>query len=178
LLQEKFVSLLFEISKTAQIFLSTHSPLLMKQLCTNPLIKIETLKLDNLECKVYDIEKRALPSISSNEINYIAFDLATYEYHNELYGHLHELFINDGVENERTNRSTIPVFDLFLNDKQLDWIRLSKKGEQTTEKLTIHSCIRNKYHHPDNRYNDSTINFEENLQLSIEFLREKILSFK
>lgn len=173
-LQEKLVELLFEISKTSQVIMSTHSPLLIKQLSSNEFVKIETLKLDNSICKISEIDERVLPSISSNEINYIAFGLVTNEYHNELYSQLHELFINDGTEEERAGRSSIAAFDLFLGDTQLDWKRLSKRGTQVVEKLTIHSCIRNKFHHPDNHLNDSNIDGVENLKTSIEFMREKI----
>ena len=177
-LQEKLVVLLFEISKTSQVILSTHSPLLIKQICSNDFVKIESLHIEENECKIDDIEDRVLPTLSSNEINYLAFNLVTNEYHNELYSHLHELYITNGADDERAERSTITSFDLFLEGEQLGWKRLNRQGVQITEMLTVHSCIRNKFHHPDNHFNDSEIDFTGNLKSSIDFMREKIRAIR
>lgn len=85
-LQEKFVGFLLEFSKDAQIILASHSPLLVKQLSENDKVKIRVLANDGQ--KVSEIEKRVLPYISANETNFLAFNLATEEYHNELYEEL------------------------------------------------------------------------------------------
>lgn len=84
-IQQKFVEFLLQISKTAQVIITTHSALLIKQLSYNDFVKTIILKNDTSFSK---IEDRKLSYISSNETNYLAFNLATEEYHNELYEEL------------------------------------------------------------------------------------------
>jgi len=78
-LQEKFVEFLLESSKKAQILLASHSPLLVKQLSENDKVKVRVLESNGQ--KVSEIEKRVLSFISANETNFLAFNLATEEYH-------------------------------------------------------------------------------------------------
>jgi len=87
-LQESFVKILLEFSKVAQIILTTHSPLFVKQLLYNEKVKINVFENNNSILDIVIPEKRLLPYLSSNEINYLAFELPTEEYHNELYEEL------------------------------------------------------------------------------------------
>lgn len=84
-IQEEFVKFLLEISKNAQVIITTHSPLLMKQLVYNTNVKTIVLNKDKTIVKMQD---RKLPYISVNETNYLAFNLVSEEYHNELYEEL------------------------------------------------------------------------------------------
>jgi len=88
-LQEKFVEFLLEASKDSQIIMTTHSPLLIKQLAYNDKVKNIVLKKDELPA---EFKARKLSYVSSNETNYLAFDLPTEEYHNELYEALMEQY--------------------------------------------------------------------------------------
>ncbi len=136
-LQEKFVEFLLEISKDAQIFLTTHSPLLIKQLAFNNKVKVSILK-DGQD--VSALADRKLSYISANETNFIAFDLATGEYHNELF---EELKYN----HERlTAAKSITAFD---ND-----FFVIEKGEPKNSpnfgianQVSEHTFIRNQIHH-------------------------------
>ena len=136
-LQASFVKLLLEFSKTVQVILTTHSPLLVKQLFYNEKIKTNVLLKNNQVVQVVSVEERLLPYISSSEINYLAFGLATEEYHNELY---EELKYQDGDNKE------IKQFDIdyFQGEKQepadFPW-----KGNQNV--VSIHTFIRNQIHH-------------------------------
>lgn len=78
-----------EISKDSQVILTTHSPLLIKQLAYNENVKNIVLKKDK---DVKEFDERKLSYISSNETNYLAFDLPSEEYHNELYESLMEKY--------------------------------------------------------------------------------------
>ena len=71
-IQEEFVKFLLEISKNAQVIITTHSPLLMKQLAYNTNVKTIVLNKDKTIVKMQD---RKLPYISVNETNYLAFNL-------------------------------------------------------------------------------------------------------
>lgn len=133
-LQEKFVKFLLEFSKKAQIILASHSPLLVKQLSFNENVKISVIENDGQQ--VSEIEKRVLLYISANETNFLAFNLATEEYHNELFEELK--FINGDK----------PIKD-FDNDffvtakgepKNSPW-----KGNQN--EVSEHTFIRNQIHH-------------------------------
>ena len=88
-LQEKFVDFILEISKESQVILTTHSPLLIKQLSYNENVKNIVLKKEK---EVKEFDERKLSYISSNETNYLAFDLPSEEYHNELYESLMEKY--------------------------------------------------------------------------------------
>jgi hypothetical protein len=134
-LQEKFVSFLLEFSKSAQIMLASHSPLLVKQLSENDNVKIRILEKTGL--RVSEIEKRVLPYISANETNFLAFNLATEEYHNELYEELKSMH---GASKD---------YKPFDND-----FFVSVKNEPKTSpwkghlnEVSIHTFIRNQIHH-------------------------------
>lgn len=134
-LQEKFVAFLLEFSKNAQIILASHSPLLVKQLSFNENVKISVLESDGQQ--VSEIEKRVLSYISANETNFLAFNLATEEYHNELFEELK--FING-------DDKSIKDFDndFFVTakgeTKNSPW-----KGSQN--EVSEHTFIRNQIHH-------------------------------
>ncbi len=134
-LQEKFVKFLLEFSKKAQIVLASHSPLLVKQLSFNEIVKISVIENDGQE--VSEIEKRVLPYISANETNFLAFNLATEEYHNELFEELK--FING-------DDKSIKDFDndFFVTAKG-EPKNSSWKGNQN--EVSEHTFIRNQIHH-------------------------------
>lgn len=136
-LQESFVKLLLEFSKRAQILLTTHSPLLVKQLFYNENIKSNVLSKNNHAVQVVPVEERLLSYISSSEINYLAFGLATEEYHNELYEELKYLKGDD---------KSIKQFDIdyFQGEKQepADSPYMSNQNV-----VSIHTFIRNQIHH-------------------------------
>jgi len=134
-LQEKFVGFLLEFSKDAQIILASHSPLLVKQLSENSKVKIRVLANDGQ--KVSETEKRVLPYISANETNFLAFNLATEEYHNELYEELKSI---NGVSKDYKQFDN----DFFVTAKgelkNSPW-----RGNQN--EVSVHTFIRNQIHH-------------------------------
>lgn len=143
-LQKNFVKFLLESSKEAQILLTSHSPLLVKQLSENDKVKIRILKNEQ---KAPKIDKKVLPYASANEINFLAFELATEEYHNELY---EELKYNYEREIDESHKKTAAkgykAFDnaFFVN----------KQGEEKDSPLlgvpnqvSRHTFIRNQIHH-------------------------------
>lgn len=138
-LQEKFVEFLLEFSKKAQIILASHSPLLVKQLAENDKAKIRVLERDGQ--KVSEIEKRVLPYNSANEINFLAFNLPTEEYHNELY---EELKIRD--DNNRTNPLNLKNFDIhFFQNEKGETANHPYNG--AANQVSIHTHLRTQIHH-------------------------------
>lgn len=178
-LQEDFVKILLEISKTAQIFLTTHSPLFVKQLLTNEKVSIHCLNKKDGEVKILKLEKKVLPYLSANEINYIAFGLATEEYHNELYNELETSFwdntdnIFKTIKNDTNNNydkkdSRQIIFDNeFFNKQKQEMI--DSPFMETQNKVTKHTYIRNKIHHSKENGGFPT---QQELQESIEKMRK------
>lgn len=153
-LQEKFVEFLLEISKNTQIIITTHSPLLVKQFAYNENVKNVILNKDRT---VKEFDERKLSYISSNETNYLAFNLPTEEYHNELY---EELKFKYGEE------LSISRFDneFFIQTKK-EKAEYPEKGMQN--KVSLHTFIRNQIHHrKENGTPDKSL-----LRQSIESMR-------
>ena len=153
--QKKFVEFLLKISTDSQIILSSHSPILVKQLLYND--KIKTIVINNNKT-TSEISDFKLSYLSANEINYLAFGLATEEYHNELYEELNFKYY--------PNETLIKQFDskFFINDKNepknYPW-----KGNQN--EVSVHTYIRNQIHH---RKENGIPDYNE-LKKSIEFMR-------
>lgn len=170
-LQEKFVGLLLEFSKDAQIVITSHSPLLIKQLSFNELVKVLIVKKEG----VSPMENRALPLVSANETNYLAFGLATEEYHNELYNEIEHNFWNDSNNDFKVlkqsgdydkNDCRQIVFDNEFFSKQKKE-PINSPFKNIEKKVTLHTYIRNQIHHQkDNGKPEQQI-----LKSSIEVMR-------
>lgn len=136
-LQKELATLLIELSKDAQIFIATHSPLFVKQIMINKNGLIKTLIRNGDDVKECDPQDTKLSYPSSNEVNYIAFQIPTEEYHNELY---EELYINNAM------RRGIKKFDV-------DYFQGTKSESATYEwegspnEVSLHTYVRNQIHH-------------------------------
>ncbi len=166
-LQANLVKILLEFSKTAQIFLTTHSPLFVKQLMINEKVLVNCIKKKDDKINISKPENKVLPYISANEINYIAFGLATVEYHNELYGSVKEKAILEYEKNISEE-----TFEKYLTDRMIPqdqtYIRLKKDGSTEKQTRTLPTKIRNMIHHPENKHNK--IFTESELRKSIDLL--------
>ena len=153
-LQRKLVDYLLKISATAQIFISTHSALLIKQLSGVNIAKIMVLQRQD---QPVEIAERKLPYLSANETNYLAFGLVTEEYHNELYEHLKS------------------VHGEALDYKKFDTqFFIGEKGEAKDRpwrghpnEVSIHTHVRNQIHHSA----DNGFSSEADLRISIVKMR-------
>lgn len=168
-LQQILVREIMELSKSVQVFITSHSPIFVRELFLADVsgsAKKHLLKRDVKGDVVnVEIEKMLLPRATPAEINYLAFNYPTLEYHNELYGQLSYL----------KNISSPGRLDRELgisDDEKRDW----KRDNGRTEKLSIHSILRNSFHHKENKENEYCTDqfIMDNLQESIKFLRERI----
>ena len=162
-LQSDFINLLLEFSIDSQIILSTHSPLFIKQAMVSANVEIKIINKDNAEVKIVNPENCALSYPSSNEINFIAFNLATEEYHNELYEQLH---LNNGGDK-------IKKFDNEFFIKEKGELKNSPWMGYPNE-VSIHTFIRNQIHH---RSENGIAEYEQ-LKNSITTLRTYLLESK
>jgi len=165
-LQNDFVNFLLEISKEAQIILTSQSPLFIKQLSYNENVKIFVFQKNDGKPELVSMERRILPFVSANEINYLAFKLPSIEFHNELYGYIQAKAIDEDQDNHYESN-----FDSFLQSKGLPvyrkpWIRLMKDGTIVLNNRTTQTYICNFIHHPENNHNEKYT--DEELKKSIE----------
>lgn len=156
-IQREFIKLLLEFSKSAQIILTSHSPLLVKHLLEEDNVKTFVLNKESDQVVVNDVADRKLSFLSSNEINYIAFNLATEEYHNELY---EELKASHGAtENYKDFDNSFFVTNKH-EAKDSPW-------RSQPNEVSKHTFIRNQIHH---RAENGVVGYTE-LFDSIEILR-------
>ena len=153
--QRVLIKALKELAQAAntQILLTTHSPVIVKEL------DFENLRLiyedENEKC-VRSVEPAVLQYPSLNEVNYIAYGEITEEYHNELYGFLEfQQWLND-YKNGRPQRAYLYV----------------RNGNTKNWNLDLSEYIRNQIHHPENHSNAHFTRDE--LKQSIEDMRNYI----
>lgn len=136
-----------ELSKTKQVFLTTHSPYFLVSEYLNTI----GLFIFLLEGGVPKVERvnntnsNILPwSPTWGEINYKAYKLPTIEFHNELYGRLQEL----------SRKWKISEFENWLASQGVEkikqWTMEINGNARNPEDTTLQTYIRNKIHHPEN----------------------------
>jgi len=159
-LQEDFVKTLLEFSKDAQIILTTHSPLLVKQVFYNENAKINILKKNESSVKIVSRDENVLSYVSANEINYLAFGLPTEEYHNELY---EELKCHNG------DNQNIKQFDIdYFQRKKQEPANCPWKGNDN--EVSIHTFLRNQIHYKKNNGEANIDDLKKSIRKMREFL--------
>lgn len=188
--QMKFISFLRELFKNKetnqldiQFVIATHSPYLLKS-SLNSDVGVTVLSRNSsgdIEAERPQVDKWSLfkdgPTIG--EINYFAYKLPTLEFHNELYGALHEKFISSATDtNEAARRSTTLVFDLevlAMNDRTKqtkNWSELRKGAQQPTYPVTPSTFIRHSMHHPESTQTDiyTDVEFKDSTEYMISLI--------
>ena len=175
--QDKLIDSLNKIAKRYQVFITTHSPYLLKKFDS----RTQQINIfsKNEEGINYISDKRELNlfGISSptiGEINYTAFGVNSVEFHNELYGFIQAKAIDEDEKNyyEKT-------FEEWLVNKGVtqnkDYHRLLKNGNTQQEKKTLPTLIRNIIHHPENQNNSyTTEELEESTDLLLNILHSLV----
>lgn len=166
--QRALIGALKDLAKRpfVQVLITTHSSTIVKELSH---LNLRMITKDGGDVRARDVEKGLLPRISLNEASYLAFDgEASVEYHNELYGYLQHLAMQDNENNYKE-----AAFDTWLTQKgmvqDVIWNRKEKDGSMTPCNRTLSTYVRNSIHHPENNYNERYTTAQ--LKLSIERLR-------
>lgn len=154
----------------AQIIMTTHSSHVVKMMSFDNLRLVEEVDgAKNVRC----VTPSCLAFPSLNEINYSAFGEYSEEYHDELFGHLQTIAIDEDGLN-----STEDQFDNWLVEKGCVkakiWEKIKKNGNTSQKSFTLQTYIRNKIHHPENHLN-APYSFEE-LKTSIDKMRDIAIS--
>lgn len=135
--QKMLIRALIELSESnnTQILLTTHSPVIVKEMTFDYL---RLILLEGGSKTVNSVLPGQLPYPSLNEVNFTAFEEITEEYHNELYGFLE----SEGQIND------------FKNGKDtIEYIRLRRDGSTLNEQKVLTEYIRHQIHHPENTNN-------------------------
>lgn len=146
--QDKLLDSLDKLSTNTQVFVTTHSPYLLKNYKNKDSLKI--FRREQGIPRVEDGQRMNLFSYSPtwSEINYFAFGVVSEEFHIELYGLLH-----NKLKKLRPNevKDSIGSFDNWL--KQQKEIQPIPQGYVNKNDKTLTTYIRNWIDHPGN--NDS-----------------------
>ena len=152
--QRNFIDVVRQHLPNCQIFLSTHSPYLFENYIDRANLIVGRKAPDK---KIYlhnpSSQQWLFSKVSWGELSYYAYDLATFEYHNELYGWIQET-TGKWSENQIENYF---VQNGFTQNKV--WIR-SRSGQLSSNNRTIMTYIRNFTHHPENTLNSEYTEME------------------
>ena len=174
--QKILMGALKEISKNQQIFLTTHSPYVLKEFSNSEHnMFIFTKDEHGISYKPSNDFKLFSYSPTWGEINYFAYDLPTIEFHDELYGFLHERYIsNSSDQNDADNRGKQTYFEKnYLQTKLTStkkWTPEFGGVAKNEEDVTLATFIRNKVHHPENKTMQSFCFIDADLKSSIDGL--------
>lgn len=142
-------------SQHAQVILTTHSGTIVKELNFDNL----RLIIDDKDSKqVLNVQPGVLKYPSLNEVNFLAFDEVTEEYHDELYGFLD---FQGWLKDYKQGKTCVSYNKLNSKTGGLDKIQLTE-----TE------YIRHQIHHPENTHNPRFT--AQQLKDSIEAMRAYI----
>ncbi len=175
--QDKLIDSLNKIAKKYQVFITTHSPYLLKKFdCRTQQINIFSKNDDgvNFVSNKRELNLFGTTSPTIGEINYIAFGVYSVEFHNELYGFIQAKAIDEDEKNYVEKE-----FEKWLVDKGVaqdkDYHRLLKNGNIQQEQKTLPTLIRNIIHHPENTNNSyTTEELEESTALLLNILHDLV----
>lgn len=155
--QRALISALIALSEAGntQIILTTHSPVIVKQLKFENLLLIAGKK----PADIRKIKESELPYPSLNEVNFVAFDESSTEYHNELYGFIES---NKNLNEFKNGHSN------------MTYNKINTDGSLKQQQISLTEYIRHLIHHPENK-NNPKFN-EGELRKSIESMRKFIKS--
>ena len=135
-----------------QVILTTHSSYIVKQLQFTDVRLIKENEEGNKE--ILGILPGQLQYSSLNEVNYIAFNEVTEEYHDELYSFIeHQGWKNSYIQGKPTRL----------------YKRVCKNNSIIEEQKVLSEYIRHQIHHPDNKNNPRYT--REELKQSIDLMR-------
>ncbi|PIR69626.1 MAG: hypothetical protein COU47_01845 [Candidatus Niyogibacteria bacterium CG10_big_fil_rev_8_21_14_0_10_46_36] len=144
-LQDKIAHHLEHISKTSQVFASTHSPFFFKNCFERSGIKVLLAEINDDKVRVRDAKDKWFGllqwSPSWGEICYFAYNLPTNEFHDDLYASL-----QDKIGFERV----CDIEAWFTSNGQSKEIKWTDANGNIQEE-TLMTYIRNRIHHGDNQ---------------------------
>lgn len=167
--QSRLASHLQEISKSFQVFVSTHSPFFFKDLIKQSESQIFIAKKKN---ELFSIEKLSGDNLSIlpwgptwGEVCYFAYEMPTTEFHDELFSAVQDKFQLESI-------SEVDRFFLSRGHESSYTCVHSNNGKKINE--TLMTFVRNKMHHPENnsRHDFTMAQLKESINILLEVLRD------
>jgi len=147
--QKEFINIIRSHLPGRQIFIATHSPYLFESHLHDSSLVITKKNGTSISIDNATNNPSLFSQFSWGEISYYAYDLSTFEFHNELYG-----WIQDRTNNmtERNMENYIKTQHGVTADKA--WTRSDRNNQpQAPYDVTVMTYIRNYTHHPENTFN-------------------------
>lgn len=154
-------------NQTTQIIFATHSEFVVEA-ALNDKENTLVILLSDINGKINNKKITGpfiLPKITSAEVNYEAFHIASKDYHNQLYAYLQKL---KNVTSVKKTDDVILQSDFYKNE-----IHSKDSSYRNIHYKTLPTYIRNAIDHPDNG-NGFT---DDELEKSIELLKEICVKF-
>ena len=151
-------------AQTAQMIFATHSEYVLRAALTPPNnndMLIVVLKENGGVIEPHRVvAPSVLPSITSAETNYIAFDVVSIDYHIQLYGYLQTKNHISSIRDTDNHIIAQPQYNTAIHQKPYTY--------RTTTYQSLSTYIRNAIDHPDPTHSFT----QEELRTSIELLIE------
>lgn len=149
-----------------QLFVASHSEMLLEAALedkANTLVIV--LKSNQGSIEASEVRQPfILPTITSSEINYLAFDVCSIDYHIALYGEIQSRYSLTSIISCDRYIKNSPQYNTLIHEKPSHF--------RSNHYDTLTSLIRNHIDHPDNPYSFT----KEELRLSIELMRDILLN--
>lgn len=152
--------------QTAQIIIATHSEYVIKAALEDK-ENVLVIALQDHDGRIFAKNITApttLPSITSAETNYLAFGIASIDYHIELYGYLQSKTGSDTVKKCDEYIANQVCYDPFIHEKNDSY---TKNGHMTNYS-TLPTYIRNAIDHPDSGRTFTEKELENSIKLLID----------
>lgn len=161
--QAKLLKSLSTISGSQQVFITTHSPFLLRSYnkLTNELLVFKKNEQGSEFEQSNALNLFGNSSPTWGEIIYCAYGIANVEFHNELYGFIQA----KAIAMDQNNQSEKNFDDFLANNnicKSKMWIREYKGTLKEPIPVTLQTYIRNIIHHPENTHNQLYTDIELN----------------
>lgn len=169
--QDKLMKALQNLSATNQIFVTTHSPYILRNF--RPEYDIVQILADNPKMRASKMADLVLPSPTIGEITYRAFGVPTVDLHQDLFTKIYIHWIERIYE--ESGNPTLVKFDAFLQERGLQTFPFTPRinGEWKPEKqTTLPYIVRNEIDHPETLDDGKNVWNDKNLKDSINLLLE------
>lgn len=167
--QDKLMKALQRLSVTNQIFVTTHSPYILRNF--RPESDIVEILADNPRNRASRMADLVLLSPTIGEITYRAFGVPTVDLHQDLFTKIYIYWIERIFE--ETNKPTLAEFDSFLQFQGMETYpftpRINGIWKQEKE-VTLPYLVRNEIDHPETLDDGKNVWKDKNLEDSINLL--------
>lgn len=157
--------------QTSQIFFATHSQYVLQSALeeyANTSIMLFNREKTGVKVKTITAPV-VLPTITSAELNYIAFDITSNDYHIQLYGYLQ----NKIAASSGNSSCSVKQCDEYIKQsKEYNQTQHERKSSYKTTKYdTLPTYVRNAIDHPDNSRKITPSELRTSIELLIKLCR-------